>query len=227
MDLQTHPLSAGRARTGFPGRLAWAMAVSLLAHVLLLWPSATPMVRPLLRGSLRPAPLALSATPAVVPVGPTPTEAPSRITPIRPTAAESKAKMQSRPKAESATHSTAVAGAISSPVPDDPVEQASVVEAESLRSYRLALALNARRFHRYPPQAIEQGLAGTAEVRIAVLRNGLPGRVDLMRSSGHETLDREAREMLARAALATVLPEALRGHAFAVELPVEFSLPAR
>ena len=226
MNLQTHPLSAGRAYTPFPGRLAWAMAVSLFAHVVLLWPSATPMVRPsLLHASLRPGPVSALATSAAPSVGPTPTDAPSRIAPVHSTATST--KVQDRPKAVSGKRSTAATDTAVSPVSVDPLEPTGVVEAESLRSYRLALALNARRFRQYPPQAIEQGLAGTAEVRVAVLRNGLPGPVDLMRSSGHETLDREAREMLARAALATVLPEALRGHAFAVELPVEFSLPAR
>lgn len=112
-------------------------------------------------------------------------------------------------------------------VPATQLEPAAVVDAENLRSYRLSLALNARRFHQYPPQAIEQGHSGTAHVRIAVAQNGLPGRVDLLRSSGHDSLDREARDMLARAAQSTALPEALRGQAFAVDLPVEFSLPAR
>jgi len=108
-----------------------------------------------------------------------------------------------------------------------PAEQLTIVDAESLRSYRLALALSARRFYRYPPQAIDLGLAGTAQVRIAFGQNGLPGRVDLIRSSGHDALDREARQMLARAAQATMLPGALRGQAFSIDFPVEFSLPVR
>lgn len=222
MDLQTHPLSAGRASASSRRRIAWALIVSGLAHVLLLWPSATPIVRPLLRATLRPGP---------VPVAPVPTVPPTRasdgVASVRPDAAAPVRRIKAQPKAAPDVAASAASEVTAASPSSEPAALASVVDAESLRSYRISLALNARRFHRYPPDAIEQGLAGTAQVRILVAQNGLPGRVDLMRSSGHETLDREARDMLARAAQATALPDALQGHAFAVELPVEFSLPAR
>lgn len=109
----------------------------------------------------------------------------------------------------------------------DSIEPAGQADPESLRSYRLALALNARRFYRYPPQAIESGLAGTAQVRVSLARSGLLGSVGLLRSSGHETLDREATTMMERAAETTQLPKALLGQAFFVDMPIEFSLPAR
>ena len=225
MDLQTHPFPAGRDRSAVPRRLVWAMAVSLLAHVLLLWPSSVRTVRPLLHASLRPGPVSLPAPAAVMPAGAPPAQAPSRAVPAVPPVAARKTPV--RPKSVPDAAASPASRTALSAVAADPVELAPLVDAESLRSYRLALALNARRFHQYPPTAIEQGHAGTAQVRIAVANNGLPGRVDLIRSSGHDALDREAREMLARAAQATVLPDALRGHAFAVDLPVEFSLPAR
>ncbi len=152
-------------------------------------------------------------SPRVVPVVPALPAAPARRT-----AQRSKAPPDLPPP---------VAAAVPANLSVAPLDGPTAVDAEGLRSYRLALALNARRFHQYPPQAVEDGLAGTAQVRVAVTSNGLPGRVDLLRSSGHDALDREARDMLARAAQVTALPETLRGLAFAVDLPVEFSLSAR
>ena len=226
MYLQTHPFFAGRIPGAFSRRLAWAMAVSLVAHVLLLWPSFTPTVRPMLHASLRPGPVSPAAAATVRSVVPPPADLPSSVTPVLPAPADRKIPRRHakpvpdlRPLPSSVTASPALA--------IDPAEQSALVDAESLRSYRLALALGARRFYLYPPQAIESGLAGTAHVRIAFARNGLLGRVDLIRSSGHEALDREAREMLVRAAQATAMPEALREQAFSMDFPVEFSLPAR
>lgn len=215
---------AGRARARVPRSLAWALAASLCAHGVLLWPSAPRTVRPLLHASLRPGPVsqAGSGAPGQAEVQPAdspraPGQAPAPATPKLPQ--RSKPVREPRPSPASGSAALAVTAAT--------LEPAVQVDGESLRSYRLSLALNARRFHAYPPQALEQGHTGTAEVRIAVARNGLLGHVDLLRSSGHDLLDRQARDMLARAAQATALPEALRGQTFVVDLPVEFSLPAR
>lgn len=204
------------------------MAISLFAHVALLWPSATRTVRPLLHASLRPGPVSLAAVSAPAPplVSPQPV-LPPRVVPVVPAVPTALARrMPQRPKAPPEALPPA-ASAVPAAPPVAPPDTPAAVDAEGLRSYRLALALNARRFHQYPPQAVEDGLAGTAQVRVAVASNGLPGRVDLLRSSGHDALDREAREMLARAAQVTRLPDTLRGQAFAVDLPVEFSLSAR
>lgn len=225
MDLQTHPLLAGRAPTRFPRPLAWAMAVSLCAHALLLWPSATRTVRPLLHASLRAIPVTLAETPAELSFEPPPVAVRPTPAPFRQAAAAR--KVPGRPKPIIEARPLPVTTVAESTTPDDSVASVSLVDVESLRSYRIALALNARRFHQYPAQAIELGHSGTAQVRIAVAQNGLPGRVELVRSSGHDVLDREAREMLARAAQATALPDVLRGQAFSVDLPVEFLLPAR
>jgi protein TonB len=53
---------------------------------------------------------------------------------------------------------------------------------------------------------------------------GKARQVLLAHSSGYEVLDREALQMMTRAAAAASLPDALRGRAFAVSLPVVFDL---
>lgn len=92
------------------------------------------------------------------------------------------------------------------------------LDAEGLRGYRIGLAVSARRFRR-----MEAGWRGTAEVRIGVTAAGLALPPELVRPSGQAALDAAALEMMGRAAAATALPDSLRGRAFAVSLPVEFS----
>lgn len=224
MNLQAHPHLANHRPTRFPRPLASSVAISLLVHSLLLWPSPVRTARPLLEVRLRPAP----AVP-VAPVAAAPVAAPL------PRVLAKSAPIVAAPSKKMTAPSKAVRQALGPPQPDpvtaptvaEASEPAGLADADSLRSFRIALALNARRFHQYPPQAIEQGFSGTAQVRVSVARNGVLGIVELLRSSGHNSLDREATNMLARAAEATLLPEALRGHAFAIDMPVEFSLPAR
>lgn len=97
-------------------------------------------------------------------------------------------------------------------------------DAAGLRQYRLALAAEARRFRRYPDAARQEGITGTAEVRVTVSAAGTPRQADLASSSGHAALDAAALDMLRRAAARTVLPESLRGQEFAVLLPVVFEV---
>jgi len=95
------------------------------------------------------------------------------------------------------------------------------VDADGLRQYRLALAREARRYKRYPERALLAGIGGTAEVRVELGAGAMP-LTRLARSSGNEALDTAALEMMRQAAPRTTLPEALRGRAFAVSLPVIF-----
>lgn len=98
------------------------------------------------------------------------------------------------------------------------------VPPDELREYRLALAVQARRFRRYPAVARERGQEGTVEVAISV-KAGLPApQVGVSASSGHAALDAQAQEMMRQAALAAPLPGGLRGRDFRVVLPVVFSL---
>lgn len=98
------------------------------------------------------------------------------------------------------------------------------VSADDLRQYRVALAIAARRFKRYPPVARERGWEGRVEVAVSVSAwQPAPG-VSLVRSSGRAELDEQALSMLEHAAAATILPESLKGKDLRVSLAIEFSL---
>jgi len=96
------------------------------------------------------------------------------------------------------------------------------VSGDALRQFRLALALEARRFKRYPRLARERGWEGTVEVVVVLGAAG--GSASLQRSSGYAQLDEQGVEMLNRALAATPVPEALRGREWRLVLPVQFSL---
>lgn len=205
-----------------------AAGISLLLHFLLLWPSLPqrPADDPLpaLMATLRPpsaAPAApeparvrdarpsSSAVPAPEAKAPEPTRVPVLAT---PEAAASVAATV--PRAEAAP----VAAAPAAPKASAPSSDGS---AESMRQYRLALAVEARRYRRYPPRALEAGIGGTTELRIEVADGGMP-EVTLARPSGDASLDAAALEMMRKAAPRTALPEALRRRSFAVSLPIVF-----
>jgi protein TonB len=101
---------------------------------------------------------------------------------------------------------------------------ASGESVDGLRGYRIALATQARRFKRYPAQAMASGWTGSADIRVEIGSDGRPRVATLVRSSGYEPLDRAALAMIDAGALRASLPESLRGKVFAVVLPVVFNL---
>ncbi len=104
-----------------------------------------------------------------------------------------------------------------------PSTEAPTLSADGLRRYRLSLATQARRFKRYPAQALAAGWSGTVEIRLAVASDG-QGEATLSRSSGYAVLDRAAQTMIEQSAQHTPVPEMLRGKAFSVVLPVLFDI---
>lgn len=95
------------------------------------------------------------------------------------------------------------------------------IDADDLRAYRMSLALQARPHWRYPAEARQAGQGGTVEVRVAFSSNGR-GWVSLERSSGYRSLDDAAQEMLRAALISARQPDALRGKAFSLVMPVGF-----
>ena len=218
----------GGGRRG-PAGLLPAVALSLLLHLLVLWPAATSRVPDQagvsLAATLRlpPAP----ATPAVAAAAvPGPPVSRAEAPPVRPRASVPPVLAAAAVSAAPAVATPAPVAVAAAP----PVAAASAggtdgaPDANGLSAYRIALARGARPHKRYPPLARERGWAGTVEVRIVVAADGRAPRVALGQSSGRELLDREALAMLARAAAEVPLPASLRGQAFAVSLPVVFDL---
>lgn len=242
-------------------RMRHAVAASLLLHLLLFWPAASPLL-------IRDPPATLHATvrhlqpPPVVATPPEPPTAvvarPRRGVPdITPSAADSAARIASMapvpkattallepakpvsvpPSVEPATKSpsamsgqtpVAVASAPASPLGGSLLTSANASgeAVDGLRGYRLAVAGQARRYKRYPAQALASGWEGSADIRLEVGGDGRAQAATLSRSSGHELLDRAALAMIDAGAERARVPESLRGRAFAIVLPVVFNLGA-
>lgn len=226
-------------------RLRYAFVASLLVHVLIFWPVSvrvlgehTPSLlqttlRPVRQPAVEPAP---SKVPRAVSPAPTPVPPESRPSPpvLEPSGQLSVPQAAVVAVEKPVTQSPAALPATVSAAPAASagfISGALITEANStgealdgLRGYRLALATQARRFKRYPAQAMASGWAGRADIRVEIGVDGRPQPATVVRSSGHEPLDKAALTMIDAGALRARLPESLRGKTFAVVLPVVFDL---
>jgi len=105
-----------------------------------------------------------------------------------------------------------------------PQPAADAPDAGTLAQYRLALISAAKRFKRYPPIAVDNDWQGTVEIRIVIDASGAIATLSVRSSAGHPLLDRQALEMIERAKELALIPPALRGKEFSVDIPVVFSL---
>jgi protein TonB len=225
--------------------MRYAIAASLVLHLLALWPDhvrqltqdapsllhATLRTRPQPASDPPPAPVPVPARAPRAPAAPAPAPvlaAPALMPDIPSLEASRPAPVPQVPPPAETGAKPAPATVSSAPAAMSgglPIEgKASGEVADALRGYRLAVAVQARRFKRYPAQAMASGWAGTAEVRIEVDSGGRPRPAAITRSSGYDELDRAALVTIDAGALRARLPESLRGKAFAVVLPVVFNL---
>jgi protein TonB len=231
-------------------RLLNAIVASLLLHLVVLWPSSLRVLTrdtpSSLQATLRalptppaertpPKPLAAPPAPVIAPPVPKPKPAsplleqsasdsvPQTLGAHADPAVKPASRSEPLPAAVVATSPTAeAAGSARGPLMTE--SNASGEALDGLRGYRLAVATQARRFKRYPLQAMASGWAGSADIRVEVGSDGRPRAATLVRSSGHEVLDRAALAMIDAGALRARLSDSLRGKTFAVVLPVVFNL---
>ena len=97
----------------------------------------------------------------------------------------------------------------------------------SLVQYRRQIYRMALKYKRYPRAAMDNNWEGEVVVRMVVDANGGIAAMTIHTSSGHEVLDRQALEMFRRAKPLVVIPPALRGREFAVELRAIYNLEDR
>jgi protein TonB len=98
----------------------------------------------------------------------------------------------------------------------------SAVDPGSLERYRLELKLVAARYKRYPRMATDNNWKGVVALRVVVGPSGQLSSLTVMKTSGHEVLDRQAQEMFRSAAADVPVPPVLRGKQFAVDVAVDY-----
>ena len=194
-----------------------------------------------------PRPATQPVAQPVMPAVPTPAPAPS---PLPSASVQTATPVMTAPAATSNAASNAASSAASANVPaaasaappSTPAPSASPLpssvssattssaansnEAGTLEQYRLALIGVARKFKRYPTQAMDRGWTGRVDVRLIIGSNGQMQDVVVRRSSGYGALDNAALDMVRKGAPLTPLPPALRGREVVIDIPVIFDLQA-
>ena len=143
-----------------------------------------------------------------------------------PVAAAEAAEPAPAPPSPQPAASPSLASTALEPVASDlPARPSETIDASLLNAYRLALIDAAKRYKRYPVQAMERGWEGRVEVRVVVGADGTIKSALVWSSSRYQVLDEQALEMVKKAfnALAQVRP-APRGREFTVDIPVVFEL---
>ena len=82
----------------------------------------------------------------------------------------------------------------------------------------------ARRYKRYPRVAQDNNWEGRSELRVAFAENGTIAALTVKKGAGRAVLDEAAQSMIRSAQAQAVMPPALRGKAFTLDIAVDFLL---
>ena len=104
------------------------------------------------------------------------------------------------------------------------VPASSGQDAGTIAQFRLELMDLARRYKKYPRVAQDNNWEGRVELRIAIGEDGAISSLTVKKGAGRAVLDEEAQAMIRTAKSKAVIPPALRGKAFVLEIPVDFAL---
>lgn len=107
-----------------------------------------------------------------------------------------------------------------SPVPARP----PAVDVAALAAYGRELAGAVATHQRYPRIALLRQWQGTAVLQLELAADGRLLGVRVTSSSGHDTLDRQALDMVRAAVPLPAMPAALAGRALTVDVPVVFRI---
>lgn len=91
-------------------------------------------------------------------------------------------------------------------------------------SYETQLAQQTEKRLRYPAPALDQRWEGVANVRVSVDEKGYIKSVELLKSSGYELLDEQAKIAVQKAKPFVQIPPPLRGKAFLASVAVVFNV---
>ncbi len=158
-----------------------------------------------------------------------PDSAPSAIAPRVAEQPPAPAQQQSSAPASSpanATRAPEVQAPAASSTPATAPRPVESADTGNLDQYRIALLGAANRYKRYPAIAMEKGWQGRVDVRVVIGANGMTQSITVKTSSGFEILDKTAIDMVTKGKGNVLIPPALRGREFTVDIPVIFSLQA-
>lgn len=219
--------------TGPLRSLALALLASLALHLLVLY--ALPVLKESIRAPARPLAARLAK----------PAPEPARVEPQQQRPLQPSPPSRPAPVAKAAPRTAVPAPVAVAPVPSiEPAQQvgdpAPVLPAAppapalapassgpdpgSVARFRLELMEIARRYKRYPRAAQDNNWEGRVELRIAFAENGSIASLTVKKGAGRAVLDDAAQAMIRSAQAQAVIPPALRGKAFTLEIAVDYFL---
>ncbi len=233
--------------------LAYALAISILAHALILavapgWldpkkkraAAPPPLVAHLAQPKPAPAPVVERALqPEALPEAPRkpapiervqpklvapPLASPTPAPAVAPQPAPVADPLRPDPVQPPSPAVTTVPSARIEPAPPAAPATSDSADPATLGQYRIAIITAAKRYKRYPRIAIDNNWEGQAEVRMVISADGSIASIAIKTRSGYEALDQQALEMIRKAKPLTPIPASLRGRGFTVDVPVVFSL---
>ena len=175
----------------------------------------------------RPKPVVTPPPEAPKPLLTRPDSAPSAIAPRVAEQPPAPAQQQSSAPASApanATRAPEVQAPAASSAPATALRPVESADTGNLDQYRIALLGAANRYKRYPAIAMEKGWQGRVDVRVVIGANGMTQSITVKTSSGFEILDKTAIDMVTKGKGNVLIPPALRGREFTVDIPVIFSL---
>ncbi len=231
--------------------LIWAVACSILLHVLLVvvvpnfkFETSKDTPEPLTIEIMQPAPPAPVVLPE--PAQPEPTVEPEPIkkpkpitepikpiqkkspepTPIQETSPEPATAEPSPPAVITATPKIDAPPVITAPPPEPPkkIEPSDNDVNNALSQYGSTLGRAIAKHKSYPKIAQMRGWQGECLLDLKIDSSGNVLSANVKESSGHESLDNQALEMVRKASPFPAPPEALRGRSFNITVPVSFKL---
>lgn len=204
-------------------RLVLAAEARPVLPAALLAPPVRREVRPILLAAQNPIPRPATQVVPKPPPPAAPAQAADPLSPRDQPAPPSDIPVASAPATTAAPVTERIA--LQRPVVPVAVTDASRYPDPALvAGYARTLSDGVARMRRYPALARMRGWQGTAVVNVTVGPNGEILDLKVSRSSGHEVLDLQAMTMIREAQPLPPAPEALRGLALVVQLPVTFAL---
>lgn len=100
----------------------------------------------------------------------------------------------------------------------------TALDGDGVRRYRLALGSGMRKHRHDTAEARKNRWQGRVDLQLTIHGDGRAPVVSVTHSSGHPSLDGQARDMLLSAARETDVPESLRGRDFTLPLSLWYEL---
>jgi TonB family protein len=130
--------------------------------------------------------------------------------------------------ASSSAAAAVAAAPVTTPAADDEEDEGPALTAQTLLARQFYVSDSIKKIRsktKYPQRALDRNQAGNVRVAVVVDRGGNLISSNIIESSRHELLNKEALDAIKRSAPFPALPEAISGTRFEFTVPMRWALP--